>query len=334
MTKKDINFSDRIFVAGAKGMVGSAICRSLIQKGYGNKKKGGEILSPSKNELNYLNYDETFKWFKANNPSIVIIAAAKVGGIIANKTMPTEFLLENLTIQNNLINISYKFNVKKLLFLGSSCIYPKFAKQPIKEEYLMTGKLEPTNESYALAKITGIKLCQSLNEQYDFNSICLMPTNLYGPGDNYHPTNSHVIPALIRKFYSAKNDLNDSVTCWGSGSPYREFLHVDDLADGCIFALENWNTKNANAPKDENGNPLQWLNIGTGKEITIKDLAIKIAKIINYNGKVIWDLSKPDGTPRKKLNISRIESLGWVPKIKLDEGITQTISDYKISLRK
>ena len=334
MTKKDINFSDRIFVAGAKGMVGSAICRSLIQKGYGNKKKGGEILSPSKNELNYLNYDETFKWFKANNPSIVIIAAAKVGGIIANKTMPTEFLLENLTIQNNLINISYKFNVKKLLFLGSSCIYPKFAKQPIKEEYLMTGKLEPTNESYALAKITGIKLCQSLNAQYDFNSICLMPTNLYGPGDNYHPTNSHVIPALIRKFYSAKNDLNDSVTCWGSGSPYREFLHVDDLADGCIFALENWNTKNANAPKDENGNPLQWLNIGTGKEITIKDLAIKIAKIINYNGKVIWDLSKPDGTPRKKLNISRIESLGWVPKIKLDEGITQTISDYKISLRK
>ena len=334
MTKKDINFSDRIFVAGAKGMVGSAICRSLKQKGYGNKKRGGEILSPSKNELNYLNYDETFKWFKANNPSIVIIAAAKVGGIIANKTMPTEFLLENLTIQNNLINISYKFNVKKLLFLGSSCIYPKFAKQPIKEEYLMTGKLEPTNESYALAKITGIKLCQSLNEQYNFNSICLMPTNLYGPGDNYHPTNSHVIPALIRKFYSAKNDLDNSVNCWGSGSPYREFLHVDDLADGCIFALENWNTKNVNAPKDENGNPLQWLNIGTGKEITIKELAIKIAKIINYNGEINWDLSKPDGTPRKKLDISRIESLGWSPKIKLDEGITQTISDYKISLRK
>ena len=326
---KDICFSDKILVAGAKGMVGSAICRSLKRKGYGKKNEGGEILSPSRNEINYLDYEETFRWFKANNPSIVIIAAAKVGGIIANKTMPTEFLLENLTIQNNLISISHKFKVKKLLFLGSSCIYPKFAKQPIKEEYLMTGKLEKTNESYALAKIAGIKLCQSLNEQYDFNSICLMPTNLYGPGDNYHQNNSHVIPSLIRKFHKAKNDLNESVNCWGSGSPFREFLHVDDLADGCIFALENWNTKDVNSPKDDNGNPLYWLNIGTGKEISIKDLAIKIASFFKYNGNINWDLSKPDGTPRKKLNISKIHSLGWSAKINLDEGIKQTITDYK-----
>ncbi len=326
---KDINFSDKILVAGAKGMVGSAICRSLKREGYGKKNKGGEIFSPSRNEINYLDYEETFRWFKANTPSIVIIAAAKVGGIIANKTMPTEFLLENLTIQNNLISISHKFKVKKLLFLGSSCIYPKFAKQPIKEEYLMTGKLEKTNESYALAKIAGIKLCQSLNEQYDFNSICLMPTNLYGPGDNYHQNNSHVIPSLIRKFHKAKNDLNESVNCWGSGSPFREFLHVDDLADGCIFALENWNTKDVNSPKDDNGNPLYWLNIGTGKEISIKDLAIKIASFFKYNGNINWDLSKPDGTPRKKLNISKIHSLGWSAKINLDEGIKQTITDYK-----
>ena len=329
MKKKEINLNDKFLVAGAGGMVGSAICKALKEQGYGNEKNhDGKIFSPKKNELNYLDYEATFKWFEKNKPTVVIIAAAKVGGILANKNFPTEFLLDNLTIQNNLISISYKFKVKKLLFLGSSCIYPKLCHQPIKEEYLMSGGLEPTNESYAVAKISGIKLCEALNKQYNFNSISLMPTNLYGPGDNYHPTNSHVLPSLIRKFHEAKKNSLKNVVIWGSGKPYREFLHVDDLAEGCIFALENWNTRSITAPKDKDGKPLYWLNIGTGIDISIKDLVQKISKEFLYEGKIIWDQSKPDGTPRKKLDISKINSMGWAPKISLDEGIKKTVSEY------
>jgi len=329
MKKKEINLNDKFLVAGAGGMVGSAICKALKEQGYGNEKDhDGKIFSPKKNELNYLDYEATCKWFEINKPTVVIIAAAKVGGILANKNFPTEFLLDNLTIQNNLISISYKFKVKKLLFLGSSCIYPKLCQQPIKEEYLMSGGLEPTNESYAVAKITGIKLCEALNKQYNFNSISLMPTNLYGPGDNYHPTNSHVLPSLIRKFHEAKKNSLKKVVVWGSGKPYREFLHVDDLAKGCIFALENWNTRNITAPKDKDGKPLYWLNIGTGIDISIKDLVQKIAKEFIYEGQIVWDQTKPDGTPRKRLDISKIYSMGWEPKISLEEGIKKTVSDY------
>ena len=329
MNKKDINFADKFLVAGSKGMVGSAICKALEEKGYGNKEKyNGEIFSPTRKELDYLDYVQTSNWFKKNKPSVVIIAAAKVGGIMANSNSPTEFLLENLNIQNNLIDISYKNGVRKLLFLGSSCIYPKLSPQPIKEEYLMTGTLEPTNESYAIAKIAGIKLCESLNKQYNFNSLSLMPTNLFGPGDNYHPKNSHVVPALIRKFYEAKKNSLSNVVLWGTGKPYREFLHVDDLAQGCIFALENWNTKNNYAPKDSNNNLLYWLNIGTGYDISIKELAMKISKQFNYEGEITWDSKKPDGTPRKRLDISKLQSLGWEPKISLEEGIKRTIKEY------
>ena len=332
MEKKEIDLNDKFLVAGARGMVGSAICRALKEKGYGNEEKySGKVFNPNKNELNYLNYDATCKWFEIHKPTVVIIAAAKVGGIFANNNFPTEFLLDNLTIQNNLISISYKYKVKKLLFLGSSCIYPKLCQQPIKEEYLMSGALEPTNESYAIAKIAGIKLCEALNKQYNFNSISLMPTNLYGPGDNYHPTNSHVLPSLIRKFYEAKKNSFKNVVVWGSGKPYREFLHVDDLAEGCIFALENWNTRSNSAPKDKDGKTLYWLNIGTGIDISIKDLVQKISKEFIYEGQVIWDQSKPDGTPRKRLDISKMYSLGWEPKISLDEGIKRTVSEYILS---
>lgn len=329
MEKKEIDLNDKFLVAGAGGMVGSAICRALKEKGYGNEEKySGKVFNPNKNELNYLNHDATCKWFEIHQPTVVIIAAAKVGGIFANNNFPTEFLLDNLTIQNNLISISYKYKVKKLLFLGSSCIYPKLCQQPIKEEYLMSGALEPTNESYAIAKIAGIKLCEALNKQYDFNSISLMPTNLYGPGDNYHPTNSHVLPSLIRKFYEAKKNSFKNIVVWGSGKPYREFLHVDDLAEGCIFALENWNTRNIYTPKDKDGKTLYWLNIGTGFDITIKDLVQKIANEFEYHGEIIWDQEKPDGTPRKRLDISKLKALGWEPKISLEEGIKKTVYDY------
>ena len=332
MINKDINFDDKFLVAGAGGMVGSAICRALKEKGYGNEKINcGKVFSPSKNELNYFDYEATYKWFQLNKPTVVIIAAAKVGGIWANNNFPTEFILDNLKIQNNLISISYKFGVKKLLFLGSSCIYPKLSPQPIKEEYLMSGALEATNEYYAIAKIAGIKLCEALNKQHKFHSICLMPTNLYGPGDNYHSTNSHVIPSLIKKFYEAKEKSSKNVVVWGSGNPYREFLHVDDLAEGCIFALENWNTRNASAPKDKDGKPLYWLNIGTGIDISIKDLVHKISNEFIFKGEVKWDKSKPDGTPRKRLDISKLNSLGWEPKISLDEGIKKTVRDYILS---
>ena len=325
--KNKINKDEKIFIAGGSGMVGGAIKRELISCGYGNDKK--RILTPSRLTLNLLNSNEVEDWFESNSPSVVIIAAAKVGGIAANNSKPLDFILENLKIQTNLIENSFKSKVKRLLFLGSSCIYPKFAQQPIKEEYLLDGKLESTNEWYALAKIAGIKLCEALRKQENFDAICLMPTNLYGPGDNYHPLNSHVLPALIRKFIDAKKNKLKSVKCWGSGEPYREFLHVDDLAKACIFALEKWDPNDKSSPKDIYGNPLNFLNVGTGVDLSIKDLASKIAQEVGYKGLIEWDKSKPDGTPKKLLDISRIKSLGWTPTISLDYGISKTIELYK-----
>ena len=320
---KLIDKDNSIFIAGHKGMVGSAIRKRLMQKGYKN------LLFADRKELDLRNDLDVKKWFKINKPSVVIIAAAKVGGIFANSEYPAEFLLDNLKIQNNLIENSFIHEVKRLLFLGSSCIYPKFAKQPISEEELLNGYLEKTNEPYALAKICGIKLCQSLRKQYSFDAISLMPTNLYGPGDNYHPKNSHVLPALIRKFSEATLYDYESVTCWGSGNPMREFLHVYDLADACIFSLENWSPSAINAPCDIRGDKLNFLNVGMGKDISIRDLAFKIAKACNFKGRIIWDDSKPDGTPRKLLNISRINNLGWSAQIELEDGIKSTIDEFK-----
>ena len=320
---KLIDKDNSIFIAGHKGMVGSAIRKRLMQKGYKN------LLFADRKELDLRNDIDVKKWFKINKPSVVIIAAAKVGGIFANSEYPAEFLLDNLKIQNNLIENSFIHEVKRLLFLGSSCIYPKFAKQPISEEELLNGYLEKTNEPYALAKICGIKLCQSLRKQYSFDAISLMPTNLYGPGDNYHPKNSHVLPALIRKFSEATLYDYESVTCWGSGNPMREFLHVYDLADACIFSLENWSPSAINAPCDIRGDKLNFLNVGMGKDISIRDLAFKIAKACNFKGRIIWDDSKPDGTQRKLLNISRINNLGWSAQIELEDGIKSTIDEFK-----
>lgn len=316
---KKISLNDKIFIAGANGMAGQAIQRNFKRNGY------NFLLTPSRKDLNLLDQNSVEKWFIKNKPNVVVIAAAKVGGILANSSQPTEFLLENLKIQNNLIETSWRYGVKRLLFLGSSCIYPKFSSQPIQEEELLTGSLEETNQWYAIAKIAGIKLCQALREQYDFDAISLMPTNLYGPGDNYHPKTSHVMASLIRKFYIAKRESLPSVTCWGSGSPYREFLYSDDLGSAAIFALENWDPKDSNAPLDKDGKYLYMLNVGTGKEISIKELAHKIANIFEYKGELIWDKSKPDGTPRKLLNIDKIKSLGWEPSFSLEHGINKTI---------
>ena len=319
----------KIFIAGANGMVGSAVKRLLSKKGFGSKNNKRVIFTPSRSQLNLSNYNEVKDWFELNKPSIVIIAAAKVGGILANSSNPYEFLLENMKIQNNIIESSWKVGVEKLIFLGSSCIYPKFAQQPIKEEYLMSGELEPTNEWYAIAKISGIKLCEALNKQYNFDAISLMPSNLYGEGDNYDLFSSHVLPAFINRFHEAKEKNLKNVTCWGTGKALREFLNVDDLAEAILFCLENWSLNNNNAPKDPKNKKLAWLNVGSGEEITIKELAEKIAKIIGYQGEINWDISKPDGTPRKLMDSSRIRSLGWRPLISLDEGLKKTIKIYE-----
>ena len=327
MTKL-ITKSEKIFIAGSTGMVGRSIKNSLQRAGYGDALNGGQILCPSREILDLENFINVQNWFDKNKPSIVIIAAAKVGGIYANNTMPYEFLIKNLKIQTNLIESSYLNNVKRLLFLGSSCIYPKFSNQPILEEYLLTDQLEKTNEYYALAKITGIKLCQSLKMQYDFDAISLMPSNLYGPGDNYHPLNSHVLPALIKKIMNAKLNNINTITCWGTGSPLREFLYVEDLAEACIFALENWDPNQKDAPKDLHGDKLYWLNVGSNYEVSIKELVELIAQQCNYNGEIVWDFSKPDGTQRKKLDTSRMSNLGWKAKVSLEEGIKRTIKAY------
>ena len=326
---KKISLNEKIFVAGANGMVGNAICRALFKKGYG-KVNGGDILKPNRKELDLLDTKAVQKWFKLNKPTVVIIAAAKVGGILANFKYPTQFLLDNLKIQNNLIETSWQTGVKRLLFLGSSCIYPKFAKQPINEESLLTGQLEETNQWYAISKISGIKLCEALRKQYNFDAISLMPTNLYGPGDNYHPQNSHVMASLIRKFYEASKNSLPSVSCWGTGKPFREFLHVDDLGEAVVFVLETWDPSSINAPKDGKNNKLTILNVGSGKDISIKELAYKISNLVNFKGKIIWDSSKPDGTPKKLLNIQKIQSLGWEPRISLEQGIKSAIESFKI----
>jgi GDP-L-fucose synthase len=286
--------ADRIFVAGHRGMAGSAICRALQRAGY------GQILIASREELDLLDGAAVERWFADHRPTVVVLAAAKVGGIQANSSYPADFLLENLKIQTHVIETAWRSGVRRLLFLGSSCIYPKFAEQPIREEALLTGALEPTNAWYAIAKITGIKLCEALRRQHGFDAISLMPTNLYGPGDNYHPTNSHVLPALIRRFHEAAEANAPSLTCWGTGTPLREFLHVDDLGEACVFTLERWQP----APEE-----LQFLNVGTGVDLTIRELAEAVAAATGYQGEIHWDASKPDGTPKKQLDVSRLARL-------------------------
>ena len=329
--KKIIEKNERIFIAGSNGMVGSSIRRALSKNSSNKTNKSLNLLTPSRLELDFLDSIAVKNWFKKKKPNIVILAAAKVGGIHANSKYPTEFLLENLKIQTNIIEAALTEGVRRLLFLGSSCIYPKYATQPIKEEELLNGYLEKTNESYAIAKITGIKLCEALRKQYNFDAISLMPTNLYGPNDNYHPLNSHVVPSLIRKFSIAKRDNLSSVTCWGSGLVRRELMHVDDLAEAAIFCLENWFPSEIDAPKDNSGNPLNYLNVGTGKDISIKELAKKIADIVKFDGKIIWDKNMPDGTPRKVLDISRLKELGWKSTIDLNSGLNNTINALDIS---
>ena len=316
-----ISKNHKIFIAGHTGMVGSAIKRVLINGGYIN------LLCPSRKDLDLLDYNKIENWFKQNNPDIVILAAAKVGGIYANKSYCGDFILENLKIQTNIIEIAWKYKVKRFLFLGSSCIYPKLASQPLKEEYLLTGALENTNESYAVAKIAGIKLCAALRIQYGFDAISLMPTNLYGPGDNYHSLNSHVLPAMIRKFHEAKIGQFEKVKLWGTGLPKREFLYVDDLAEASIFVLENVSIENKllyDSKKKFNG----VLNVGMGLDISIKELAILVASIVGYKGQIIWDESKPDGTPRKLLDASKLNNLGWEAKTDLKDGIKLTLENY------
>jgi GDP-L-fucose synthase len=309
--------ADRIFVAGHRGMAGSAICRALQHGGY------SQILTASRTELDLLNPQAVERWFAEQRPSVVVLAAAKVGGIHANATYPADFLLQNLKIQTHVIETAWRSGVRRLLFLGSSCIYPKLAEQPIREEALLTGALEPTNEWYAIAKITGIKLCAALRQQHSFDAISLMPTNLYGPGDNYHPTNSHVLPALIRRFHEAAERGDASVTCWGTGTPLREFLHVDDLGEACVFALEHW---------QPDADQLQHLNVGTGVDLTIRELAEAVAEATGFRGTIAWDASKPDGTPKKQLDVSRLAALGWRARIPLLEGLHDTVRLFREQL--
>lgn len=315
--------ADRIYVAGHRGMAGSAICRALQRAGYGNPAEGGAVLTATRADLDLLDGAAVERWMAAHQPTVVVLAAAKVGGIQANASQPADFLLENLKIQTQAIEAAWRSGVRRLLFLGSSCIYPKFAEQPIREDALLTGALEPTNEWYAIAKITGIKLCEALRRQHGFDAISLMPTNLYGPGDNYHPTNSHVLPALIRRFHEAVEANAPSVTCWGTGSPLREFLHVDDLGSACVFALEHWSP----AP----GEPT-FLNVGTGVDLSIRELAEAIARACGYQGSILWDASKPDGTPKKQLDVSRLAALGWRARIPLADGLIDTVRQFRQEL--
>jgi len=318
--------ADRIFVAGHRGMAGSAICRALQRAGYSN------LLTASRTELDLEDAPAVQRWFAEQQPTVVVLEAAKVGGIQANATYPADFLLENLKIQTNVIETAWRSGVRRFLFLGSSCIYPKFAEQPIREDALLTGALEPTNEWYAIAKITGIKLGQALRKQHGFDAISLMPTNLYGPGDNYHPTNSHVLPALIRRFHEAAEVKAPQVICWGTGTPLREFLHVDDLGEACVFALERWNPDAPDAPRDDAGEPLPFLNVGTGVDLTIRELAEAVAVATGFDGEIVWDASKPDGTPKKQLDVSRLKALGWQARIPLAEGLRSTLETFRQEL--
>ncbi len=300
----------KIYVAGHNGMVGSAIVRKLKQQGF------TQIITRTSKELDLRNQQDVADFFAFEKPDYVFLAAAKVGGILANNIYRGEFLYENLMIQNNVIHSSYVNEVKKLMFLGSSCIYPKLAPQPLKEEYLLTGELEPTNEPYAMAKIAGIKMCDAYRAQYGCNYISVMPTNLYGPNDNYDLNNSHVLPALIRKVITAKNTSAPSVTIWGTGTPKREFLYVDDLADACFYLMENYNEPGL-------------VNIGVGEDLSILELAQLVAKIVGYEGEIIRDLTKPDGTPRKLMDVTKLTSKGWKAKISLEEGITRVYQQVK-----
>jgi len=299
--------NSKIYVAGHRGLVGSAVVRKLQSLGFHH------IITRTSKELDLRNQDAVDIFFTQEKPEFVFLAAAKVGGIKANNDHPAQFIYDNLMIQTNVMHAAHRHGVKKLLFLGSSCIYPKMCPQPIKEEYLLTGALEQTNDSYAIAKIAGIKMCKSYNKQYGTNFIACMPTNLYGPNDNFDPVSSHVFAALIRRFYEAKQNNEPHVVVWGTGTPYREFLHVDDLADATVFLMQNYN-----------GDEI--INIGTGCDLTIADLALKIKNAVGFEGDIIFDTSKPDGTPRKQLNIDRIKQLGWSPSISLDEGIKKTIT--------
>lgn len=299
----------KIYVAGHRGMVGSAIYRKLIKEGFTN------LIIRTSAELDLRNQQAVTDFFESEKPEYVFLAAAKVGGIIANNTYRADFLYENLCIQNNVIHQSYKTAVKKLMFLGSSCIYPKLAPQPLKEDYLLTGLLEETNEPYAIAKIAGIKMADAYRSQYGCDFISVMPTNLYGYNDNYHPQNSHVLPALIRKFHEAKVNGTPEVIIWGSGSPMREFLFADDLANACYFLMQEYN---------EPG----FVNVGTGKDLTIKDLALLIKRIVGFKGELTFDSSKPDGTPRKLMDVSKLHSLGWKHEIELEEGIKLAYQDF------
>ena len=299
----------KIYVAGIYGMVGSAIERGLRAHGFNH------ILGHSSKELDLTNQDAVFKFFQAERPDYVFLAAAKVGGIYANNTYPADFIYSNICIQTNIIHSSHIFHVKKLLFLGSSCIYPKFAEQPMKESSLLTGELEPTNEPYALAKIAGIKMCQAYNRQFHTNFISCMPTNLYGPNDNYDLMNAHVLPALIRKVHEAKINDQPSFVVWGTGTPMREFLYVDDLAEACVFLMNEYR-------QDET------INVGSGQEVTIRELAETVARVVGFKGALVFDHAKPDGTPRKFLDVSRLKALGWRPKVPLDAGIKLAYQDF------
>jgi GDP-L-fucose synthase len=306
---KVLEKDSKIYVAGHRGMVGSAILRKLKAEGFSN------LVVRTSSELDLRNQVAVSDFFANEKPEYVFLAAAKVGGIIANNTYRADFLYENLAIQNNVIHSAYLNGVKKLMFLGSSCIYPQMAPQPLKEEYLLTGLLEPTNEPYAIAKIAGIKMCEAYRDQYGCNFISVMPTNLYGYNDNYHPENSHVLPALIRRIHEAKINRAAEVNIWGSGSPKREFLFADDLADACFFLMQNYNDK-------------ELINIGTGQDLTIHELALLVKSVVGFEGKLAFDTSKPDGTPRKLMDVSKLNDLGWTYKTRLEQGLQLTYADF------
>jgi len=307
-----LNKKSKIYIAGHRGMVGSAIHRKLLGMGYTN------IITRTSSELDLRVQEPVNEFFETERPDYVFLAAAKVGGIWANQSYPADFIYQNIVVQCNVIHSAYATGVKKLLFLGSSCIYPKLAPQPMKEEYLLTGLLEHTNEPYAIAKIAGIKMCDAYRAQYGCNFISVMPTNLYGPNDNYDLQNAHVLPTLIRKFHEAKQNGDPAVTIWGTGTPMREFLHADDLADACCFLMENYNQEGL-------------VNIGTGEDVTITQLALLIKEVVGYEGDLIYDASKPDGTPRKLMDVSKLTNLGWKYSIELKDGLKQVYNDYKNS---
>jgi len=309
-----MNTSDKIFIAGHKGLVGSALVRELSNKGYTN------ILTVDKNTVNLKDQTSVNKWFSDNSPDYVFLAAAKVGGIHANNVYPAEFIHDNLSIQNNVIHACHDFKVKKLMFLGSVCIYPKYAPVPVKEEYLLTGELEPTNKPYAIAKISGIIQCQAYNRQYNDNFISVMPCNLYGINDNFHPTNSHVLPALIRRFHEAKINNLTEVVCWGDGSARREFLNSNDMANACLFLMEHYNSS-------------EIINIGCGEDYTIKEIIEIIKDVVGYTGNIVWDTTKPNGTPKRLLDSSKLFSLGWKPKTQLYDGLKEAYHWYISNLK-